>query len=181
MSRIAVWLSDAAMAVAAMAVAFVSFAPQPVYALGSSDTGTSPAPTGERLQRAWAREQRVYERLGHFFDNADARIARAQKLIDRASSNGKDVSAIQAAPDAFSGAVTQARPIYEGGKGIIASHSGFDANGNVTDLMKALGTVQNMRAKLREIRQTIMPTVWALREAVREFRQANRPTPTATP
>lgn len=181
MTRIAVWLSRVATLIAASALALVSLVPQPVYAQAPSGTVTPPAPTGERLQRAWARQQRIDLRLGVFFDKADARIARVQALIDRASANGKDVSAMQAALDAFRAAIQEARPIYQGVHGLIASHQGFDNSGNVTDPIKALETVQEMRAKLIEIRQIIRPAAVALREAVREFREANRPVPTATP
>ncbi len=181
MSRIAIWLSRAGTVFAAAALALVSVAPQPAYAQAPSDTVTPPAPTGERLQQAWAREQATYARLGNFFDKAEQRIARAQQLIDRARANGKDVSALQAALDAFSAAVKDARPIYQGGQGLIASHSGFDNNGNVTEFARAVETVQEMRAKLVEIRQIIRPAAIALRQAVREFRQVNRPVPTATP
>ncbi len=181
MSRIAVWLSRAAMGAAVSVLAVVSLASQPVYAQVPTDTATPPAPTGGRLQQAWAREQQIYERLGTFFDRADERIAKAQALIDRAKANGKDISAVQAALDAFSTAVKEARPIYESGQGLIASHQGFGGDGNMTDFAKAVETVQEMRAKLVEIRLILRPAAIALRQAVRDFRQANRPVPTPTP
>ncbi len=181
MSRIAVWFSRAATVAAMSALALVSLSAQPAYAQAPVGTSTPPAPAGTRLQLAWAREQRAYTRLGTFFGKVDDRIAQAQELIDRAKANGKDVSAVQAALDAFSAAVKEARPIYEGGKGIIASHQGFDDSGNVTDSVMAIETVQEMRAKLVEIRQIIRPAASALRQAVRDLRQANRPVPTPTP
>jgi hypothetical protein len=167
--------------VAALALAFVSFMPQPVYALAPSDVATPPAPTGERLERVWAHEQEIYERLGNFLDKAGARIEKAQGLIDRARANGRDVTALQAALDDLADSVKRVRPVYEGGKGIIASHQGFDDAGQATDFEKALATVRQMGSKLREIRQTLLPSLRSLRDAVREFRQANRAIPTATP
>jgi hypothetical protein len=164
-----------------VAVLAVCMGPEAAYALSPSDNGTPPAPSSDRLPRAWAREQRIYDRLGRFFDNADGLIAKAQNLIDRARANGKDVSTVQAALDVVSSAVKQARPDYESGKGIVASHQGFDAAGNVTDPTKALETVQDMRTKLQSIRQDLMPSVRVLREAVRAFRQANRPAATPAP
>ena len=103
-------------------------------------------------------------------------------MIDRAKENGKDVSALQAALDAFESAIKEAHPIYEGGKGIINSHQGFDANGKVTDAEKAKETVQAMHDKLQEVKAAMNGTGKALREATRDFRQANpRPAKTQTP
>ncbi len=181
MSRIAVSFSRAATIAAMSALALVSLSAQPAYAQAPVVTPTPPAPAGTRLQLAWAREQRVYARFGTFFGKVDERIARVQDLIDRAKANGGDVSAVQAALGAFRAAVKEARPIYEGGKGIVASHQGFDDGGNVTDFVAAIETVQEMRAKLVEIRQIIRPAAVTLRQAVRDFRQANHPVPTPTP
>jgi hypothetical protein len=110
------------------------------------------------------------------FDNGDARFEKAQRLIDKASANGKDVSAVQAALDAFMASVKSARPTYEGLKGIVNSHQGFDDSGKVTDAEKAKSTVKEMGAKLKEIHSTIGETGKALRGAVRAFREANKPT-----
>jgi uncharacterized protein YoxC len=155
-----------------------------VYALGQTDPSTPPAPgqiSTDRLEWIWAKEQRVYDRLEKFFDRVDDRISKAQGLIDRAKANGKDVSAVQAALDAFSDAVKQAKPIFESVKGVITSHPGFDSDGKVTDQSKAIDTVKDLGEKLKEIRQTLFPAAKALREAVRAFREANHPSATPTP
>ena len=182
MSTIAVWVSRAWL-ILTMAITGVTSALPAIItqAPGPSSTGTPAAPSDDRLQRAWAREQRVYDRLGRFFDNVDARIERGQQLIDKARARGKDVSALQAALDAFQAAVKQARPTYESINRIVSSHQGFDANGAVVDPVKAFQTVLDMRDKLQEIRTTVVPAAKALRQAIRDFRLANRPAATSTP
>lgn len=167
--------------VAALAVASLPFVR--VSAAGADDPQPPSGPvTNGKLEQVWARQQRAYEKLGKGFDRADDFTARAQQLIDRAKENGKDVSALQAALDAFESAIKEAHPIYEGGKGIINSHQGFDANGKVTDAEKAKETVQAMHDKLQEVKVAMNGTGKALREAIRDFRQANpRPTKTPTP
>jgi hypothetical protein len=136
----------------------------------------------ERLEKAWARQLGIYERMGKGFERDDAFIDRVQKLIDRAKANGKDVSAVQAALDAFKAAIQKAEPIYESAKGIVNSHQGFDANGKVTDAAKAQETVNAMRTKFKEIKDAMGGTGRALHEAIKAFREANpppkRPTPT---
>ena len=153
-----------------------------VFAAGEKDPTPPPAERGqisnERLERVWARQLRIYERMGR----ADEFVAKAQKLIDRAKENGKDVSAVQAALETFEAAVKEAQPIYENAKGLINSHSGFDSNGKVTDPAQARETVKAMWAKFKEIHDAMNGSGKSLREAIRNFRQANpRPQPTLTP
>jgi hypothetical protein len=138
--------------------------------------------SNERLERVWARQLRLYERIGNGFEREDAFIERVQGLIDRANEDGKDVSAVQAALDAFEAAVKEARPIYESANGIVKSHQGFDENGKVTDPAKAQETINAMRGKLQEFKDAMSGTRRALHEAIKAFREANqRPQPTQTP
>src|SRR5215213_7404298 len=120
-------------ALAAASLPFVS-----ASAAGANDPATPPKVTNERLENIWVRQLRAYGRMGH----TDEFIAKTQKLIDRAKENGKDVSAVQAALDAFAAKAKEAQPIYESIKGIISSHQGFDENGKVTDPKKARETVK---------------------------------------
>ena len=167
--------------VAALAVASLPL----VSALAAGENDPKPPqPDGqvsnEQLERIWARQLRLYERLGNGFDKSDAFVEKAQTLIDKAGENGKDVSAVQAALDAFEKALKDAHPAYESGKGIVNSHQGFDWNGKVTDPEKAKETVKVMGGKLKEIQDAMGGTGRALREAIKAFREAN-PRPEKTP
>lgn len=167
---------------AALLAAAIPFAG--VSAMGQNDPATPPSAeiSKEKLEQVWARQLRTYDRLGRGFERADDFIARAQNLIDKASANGKDVTALQAALEAFEASIKEAHPIYESAKGIVNSHQGFDQNGKVTDPEKAKETVRSMGEKLKEIRSVLDGTGRALREAIRAFREANpRPQPTGTP
>jgi hypothetical protein len=163
-------------------VVVLSLAAMPFMSVSAAgDYEPTPPPRGqirtERLERVWARQLRIYERMGR----TDEFVAKVQKLIDRAKANGKDVSAVQAALDAFKAAVKNAQPTYESIKGIINSHQGFDSNGKVTDPEKAKETVKAMHEKFKEIRDAMNGTGKALREAIKAFREANPPPqPTAT-
>jgi len=164
------------------ALPFVSAA-----AAGNADPTPPPAARGqisnERLEYLWARQHITYERIGLDFEYNDVFIEKVQVLIDRAKAKGKDVSAMQAALDAFQAALKDANPVYESIKSIVNSHQGFDSNGKVTDPVKAQETVKAMREKLKEIKDAMDGTGKALHEAIKAFRQANRPpqpTPTTT-
>ena len=154
--------------VVALGVASLSF--------GSVSAAGQGQISNERLEKVWARQLRIYALMGR----TDKFVERAQQLIDHASENGKDISALQAALDAFEDALKDARPIYESAQGIINSHQGFDENGKVTDAEKAKETVRAMGEKMKEIKAAMDGTGKSLREALKAFRQAN-PRPERTP
>ena len=162
--------------VAALAVASLPFASASAW--GPGDSIPQWQITNERLEKIWARQVRRYERIGH----ADTLIARVQRLIDRANANGTDVSAVHATLDAFAAQWKKAKPVYEGMKGIVNSHQGFDSNGKVTDPEKAKQTLVAMHAKFQETKIILSGTGKALRDAMQVYRQTNpRPQPTTTP
>jgi hypothetical protein len=166
-------------AVAGAAILVLAMLPTPsAHALAPLATATPPVTPGgtARLERVWLRQQTRHDRLGVMFNHVQQRIDLAQQLIDRAKANGKDVTALQTALDGFSSAVQQSRPIYEGMQGIFSSHQGFDANGNVTDVTLATGTVRDTQEKFQSIRDALSGPAKTLRDAVRSFRQANQPT-----
>ena len=154
-----------ALAVLPVASAFAADDPPPVR----------PELTDEKLEEVWARQLKMYERLGEMSDDAGARIEKIQSLIDRASENGKNVSDLQAALDAFEAAVKDAKPIYNSMNGIVTSHQGFDGDGKVTDFDKAKSTVTELRGKFKEFHSTMDGTFKRFQEAIKAFREANKP------
>ncbi|GJQ51535.1 MAG: hypothetical protein HKUEN02_03820 [Anaerolineaceae bacterium] len=164
-------------------LASLGVASQPLvsaFAAGLSDPSTPPRGelTDERLEKIWAHQLQLYEKLGKTEDF----IGKTQKLIDRASEHGKDVSAVQSALDAFVDAVDDAKPIYKSGQAIIDSHAGFNADGKVTDFEQAKETVHAMGEKMKEIKKAMGGTGKALRDAIYAFHKANlRPEKTLTP
>lgn len=165
-------------------VAALGMASLPVFGVAAAglDDPTPPPRgelTNERLEQIWARQQKVYEKLG----NMEKFVANVQKLIDHAVQNGKDVSAVQAALDAFEdAALNDAKPIYESAQEIIDAHAGFDASGKVTDSDQAKETVRALGEKMKAIKDAMGGTGKALREALQAFREANpRPEKTLAP
>ena len=147
-----------------------------VYAAGRADETTPPERTeksGERLEKAWERALKMNQIIGRIFDNVDRVTEKIQTLIDKATENGKDTANLQAALDAFTASVDEARPIYEDAQALIRSHSGFDANGNVTVPEKAIETLKYLKESYQEIREITGVKGKALREAIKAFREAN--------
>jgi hypothetical protein len=157
----------AALVVASLPLISASAAP------ATDDSPPQREVSAERLEKVWARQLRLYEKIGKGFERNDGFIEKAQMLIDKAGENGKDVTAVQAALDAFEQALKDAHPVYESAKGIINSHQGFDNDGKVTDIEKAKETVKVMGEKLKEIKDAMDGTGRALHEAIKDFREAN--------
>ena len=167
-------------------VAVLALAAMPVtsaYASGLNDPTNPPADetrhSGERLERVWARLQKAYERQGRMLERAERMTEKVQNLIDRMNENGKDTAALQAALDAYEETLKDAHPVYESAKGIVNSHKGFNDDGKVTDREKAVETVKELGAKMKEIRGIVGEPGKALRETVKAFRDANRPADTS--
>jgi len=141
-------------------------------------------PKGEltpiRLEQVWARELKAYERLGRVFADIDHTVARLQARLDLAAQNGRDVTRLQAALDAFKAAMTSARPAYEEMSGLVSSHLGFDSNGKVVDAPQARSTVRELGLKLDEIKSSMGGTGRALHQALKAFREVRRPVPAPT-
>jgi hypothetical protein len=160
----------------------ISIAAMPISvasATGLKEDGTppvNPQAPGIRLEVIWERQQSIYDRQGILIDRAEPFLDKIQTLIDRANQNGKDSSGLQAALDVLAQAVKDAKPIHQSANGIIASHKGFDENGNVTDRAQALETTESLRQYLNDVRTLIQEPFKLLHEAVKAFRDGNRPT-----
>ncbi|MBV6391895.1 MAG: hypothetical protein KPEEDBHJ_01111 [Anaerolineales bacterium] len=155
----------------AVALALAAVPASPAFA----EDENPPQPTNEKLEAAWARAVKTHERLGKAFEDTDGRIAKLQGMIDKAAANGKDVSQLQAALDAYEAALTAARPQYEALGNVIDAHSGFDANGRVTNAEQAKATLKEAGGKMKAIKESMGGTFKALREAIKAFREANKP------
>ena len=161
------------LAVMTAALVFAAFPVTSAYA--QDENPPKPELSNERLEKIWARELKAYERLGKGFADIDGTIAKFQARIDKASANGKDVTALQAALDAFESALKKSKPIYDSVDGLVSAHAGFDANGKVTDAEQAKSTVREVGEKLKEVKESMGGTGKALHEALKAFREANKP------
>ena len=159
--------------VLALSAAALVFAAFPVTSAFAADD--APPASNERLEKAWARQLQAYEKIGKAFTDVDAHIAKFQERIDKAAAKGKDVSALQAALDAYEPALKAAQPTYASIASIVNTHAGFDASGKVTDAEQAKATVEQMRTKMQEIKSTMNGTFKALLEEMKAFREANKP------
>ena len=163
-------MSKLMMSVLSVALVFAAFPVTSAYAADEDP----PVIDNVKLEKAWERLTAAYEKLGKAYEDTDAHIAKFQGMIDKAASNGKDVADLQAALDSYETALTSTRPQYEDLGQTIRTHSGFNANGDVTDATKALETLKQGREQVSAIKDGMGGTFKALQEAVKAFREANK-------
>jgi len=131
--------------------------------------------SNERLEQIWTRETALYERTGTLLERGETLSTRVEAAIQKAEQRGIDTSAVRAALEAFTSALQDARPIYQSAHGIVQSHQGFNESGQVTERARAIETVRDLGAKLRQVKAALGGTGQALRQAVQALWEANRP------
>ncbi len=185
------WVRIAAGAILAVAVALSSlaFAPAPVYAQSSGPGAQKTPQAGEKgakhntaLELAYTREQaRLLIQNNHFVLASEA-ADRLEKFIAKAKENGQDVSALESALSTFNAQLPKAQAAHDQAKSILAAHTGFDANGKVTDPAAAKTTVDDGRKALNDAQVLLRQAGADLHAAVRAWREAHPPVKkTATP
>jgi len=122
-----------------------------------------------RLEKHFESQQQRFDHQTRMLARADSLTERVQGLIDRATGNGLDASAVQAALDDFAAALPAGQDVHDRAGALIAAHAGFDDKGKVTDLAAALETVRGIHAAFREFVGTLLPPFRALRQAIRAF------------
>ncbi len=166
------------LATLAAALALAALPLTGVSAAGQADP-TPPAQGqgigNERLERIWARMNRLFERLGKAFDKSDGLEDKAERMIARLKEAGEPTAELEAALKAYQEAAKKAHPIYESCKGIINSHKGFDKDGKVTDAEQARETIKDLGAKFGEIHTAMDGTGKTLIELMRSIRESHKP------
>ena len=139
-------------------------------------------PDNSRLERVWGREQVVYQRQSNLLARAGTFASRVETLIDKANQKGWDTASVQAALNALSAVIPAVQAAHNPGAAILASHTGFDASGKVTDRTSAIATAKSLAQVLKDTRNAMDGTGRGLRAAIKAFRDAHpRPTVTPTP
>lgn len=172
------WFKNVLLAAMALALVAAALPWTNVFAAPAADPTTPPADgekSNTRLESLWTREQNAVERMGKVIDRSDTMTEKVQTWIDKARENGKDVTALQAALDAYKQAIQEAGPMYEQAQSIVSEHAGFDANGKVTDRGQAIQTLKELETQIKDLFEQVGMPGKALREAIKAFREAHKP------
>ena len=176
------WIRTAAAALALIAVTTgaLAFAPSAVHA-ETNPPATPAAPKAKsgdktgKLEQAYAKEQAALTQQADRLAKVNTAADKLSTLIDKAKSNGKDVSALEAALATFKGQVAKAHTAHDQAASILSTHSGFGTDGKVTDAVAARQTVASARTSLEDAHVILQQAVADLHATVRSWREANPP------
>ncbi len=130
------------------------------------------------LEKAYARENDWLKQQGNNLAKTGPAVTRVQGLIDQAKGQGKDTSSLEAALATYKSQIATAQASHDTAQKILVAHTGFDANGKVTDNASARETVQDARQSLNDVRLALVQSTQDLQAAVRQWRNANPPAAT---
>ncbi len=108
-------------------------------------------------------------------DQANALVGKAQDRINALKGQGKDTSALETALSSFKNALGSAQTSLNSAKSTLDAHTGFDANGNVTDEAQARATLQAAGNSEQQFRQTVRQALSDVRKALQQYRADNKP------
>jgi hypothetical protein len=181
------WMKAGLIAVLALAVTFAALSLAPSLAQAQTTTPTTPSATpaapqntaGQAarkaaLEKAFARENTAATIQATNLQKIGAAATNAQTLITKAQGKGWDVSALQAALNTFNTQIANAQALHNTAAGILSAHTGFDADGKVTDVAGAAQTVKDAHQSLADARSVMHQAVADLRSAVRAFRASHK-------
>ena len=176
--RMTSWLVSGALAATAVVGVFTPLGVQPAYAAPIVADPPPPAEgaglRGAALKQAYQRLQVVEARTQGAIDRARSGANRLENLIDQAKERGRDASALQAALASFRASMDSAQAKHDQGAAILATHAGFDEQGQVTEVKEAWETVRGAGREFREAGKTMASALRALHAAIRDWREANR-------
>lgn len=160
------WLVKLSGALLAAALA-AGLALAPAYAAAPAAAAERPAPTLEDL---YQREQNWLTVQTTSLTTANSIAVNVQAWIDTLKSIGKDTTDLEAALVTFNSAVATAQTSHDAAANTLAAHTGFDANGAVTDRTQAAATLRSAYDSLQAAHLTLVGAVANLRLAVRTWR-----------
>lgn len=167
-------LISVSIAVLALPAALAAPAQAPVLAITRTPVGPFIRDAEKAaLSNFYKREQSWLNLQVTHLQQANQVASTAQQLIDAAKAEGKDTSALETALAQFNADIAQAQVSHDNAANILASHSGFDGSGNVTDIQAAYHTVVDARVAMRNAHGLIVQAVTTLRQAIITWRQTH--------
>ena len=147
---------------------------------------TAPPPTSEEqsleqaknshpgMERAYKIELKVLDRQAKFLVRGEKIIGKAEEIISKLKSNGKETSILERALAQLKKDVVEARKVHDKAAGLLTTHAGFDQNGKVVDEVQAKQTLVSARDNLKEFRTIWKGSLGDVRKAIKDFRKDNQ-------
>ncbi len=164
----------AALAIPAVAHAQPANPPAPTAAPNTQSAQDRQANQAARLEKAYQAELKQVDAQTNRLSTVDARVQKFSDRIAALKAQIKDTSALENALNNFKTMLATAHTDHDSAASILKTHAGFDANGKVTNAQLARDTVQQALMLLRDVPQTLRPSLRDMLQAIRQFIKANR-------
>jgi len=178
--RKAVWILFSGLVISLLTVAGFLAAPAGVLYADDSSHLPRAAPTkpGENLDQLlhnwYLREQVWLSAQQNHLDRANQLATKLQTYITHQQGQGKDTASLQAALTTFQQQVRTAQAAHDTAASTLSTHTGFDANGQVTDTGQAHQTIASARQSMYDAHLDLKQAVVDLHNAFRHWREANK-------
>ncbi len=144
---------------------------------GTALVQADPTPDAPLMHLCYQRAQLALANQANRLTFAGQITTDVQGWIDNLKAQGKDTSSLETALASFQSQIADAQTAHDQAASIMATHAGFDDQGNVTDRAQARDTLHQAATSLRSAHFSLAGASLDLRQAVFEWRQANRPQP----
>ena len=146
-----------------------------VLALPSATAyAAGPAEGGVVLENLFMREKIILNNQQERLNLSQQAVTRAQTWINNLQGQGKDVSALQTALNAFQASLAQVQGNFNTAQNTLNTHTGFDGNGKVADTAQAWQTLIQAGQAERQFHLTITQATINFRLAARQYLQNNQ-------
>jgi chromosome segregation ATPase len=126
------------------------------------------------LSRRYKEEQQRLKLQDARLNRAAEYAAKVDSIIAKLKAKGKDTAALEQAVAAFRAGIAQARAEWQAASDTLSTHSGFDADGKVSDADQARATLKSAHEHMQSAHTIARGAYKSLHEAIVAYRKANR-------
>lgn len=116
-----------------------------------------------------------YDDMGYAIEDTDDVVRKLENWMEALEEKGEDPSGVQIILDAFLTNMDAVEAAYEEAGALIATHPGFDSQGNVIDESLALDTLRSIAEALLDVHQLGEDAKLALKWDVMAYRYQHAP------
>lgn len=135
----------------------------------------APDSYNDRLESQFLRLQEVSANGDEKLAHAHEVVAAVDEWIVKLQEQGVDTAELEDALADLEIALVSSEALKAEGDAILDEHAGFDDDGNVIDPQVAGDTLEAVKAKFREAKQTLHEAGRNLKHTVKRFRRDHRP------
>jgi hypothetical protein len=167
-ARFSRWTLALLVALVAVGISFGSASAAP------ANRPTTPKPANAALPRTYKLEQNRLMIQDIRLKNAVLHADKLDQLIARLKAKGQDTAVLEQAVAAFRADIATARAEWQAASTTLATHTGFDNNGKVTNADQARATLKDAHSHMEQTHTIARSAYQKLHTAIVAYRKAHR-------